>query len=131
MNVTVQIPDELAERLTAAGGDLSRRALEAFALEEFKSGRLTKPELRRLLGYETRAALDGFLKAHGVFENFTLDDLEQKRRDLISLGMEEELPGPPFKTGRGLLAKYGPAPSAEEIDANRADMFRGFGENAP
>ena len=48
-----------------------------------------------------------------------------------ALGMEQEDPGPPFKTGRGLLAKYGTAPSAEEIDANRADMFRGFGENSP
>ncbi len=27
---------------------------------------------------------------------------------------------------RGLLAKYGPAPSAEEIDQNRADMFANF-----
>ena len=42
-----------------------------------------------------------------------------------ALGMEEEHPGPPFKTGRGPLAKYGPAPSAEEIDANRVEMFRG------
>ena len=25
-----------------------------------------------------------------------------------------------------MLAKYGPAPSAEEIDENRKDMFRGF-----
>lgn len=32
-----------------------------------------------------------------------------------ALGMEEQRPGPPFKTGRGLLAKYGHAPSAEEI----------------
>jgi hypothetical protein len=87
MNVTVQIPDDLAERLTAAGGDLSRRALEAFALEEYKSGHLTKPELRQLLGYETRAALDGFLKAQAVFEEYTLDDLEQERRDLSRLGL--------------------------------------------
>jgi hypothetical protein len=87
MNVTVQIPDDLARRLTATGGDLSRRALEAFALEEFKSGHLTKPELRQLLGYETRAMLDGFLKAHGVFEDYTLDDLEQERRDLTRLGL--------------------------------------------
>jgi hypothetical protein len=35
----------------------------------------------------------------------------------------------PLKTGRGMFAKYGPAPSAEEIDENRKDMFRGFGEN--
>ena len=37
--------------------------------------------------------------------------------------------GRPLKTGRGLLAKYGPAPSAEEIDANRADMVRGCAED--
>jgi len=78
MNLTVHIPDHLASRLSAASGDLSRRALEAFALEEFKSGHLTKPELRQLLGYETRAALDGFLKSHGVFEEYTLADLEQE-----------------------------------------------------
>jgi hypothetical protein len=35
----------------------------------------------------------------------------------------------PLKTGRGMLAKYGPAPSAEEIDENRKDMFRGFAED--
>lgn len=35
----------------------------------------------------------------------------------------------PLKTGRGLLAKYGPAPSAEEIDENRHDMFGGFAQD--
>ena len=38
-------------------------------------------------------------------------------------------PDTPFETGRGMLAQYGPAPSAAEIDANRADMFRGFAED--
>jgi hypothetical protein len=28
-----------------------------------------------------------------------------------------------------MFAKYGQAPSAEEIEANRADMFRNFGES--
>ena len=37
-------------------------------------------------------------------------------------------PRQPLKTGRGMLAKYGPAPSAEEIDENRKEMFLGFGE---
>ena len=41
----------------------------------------------------------------------------------------EEAARKPYITGRGSLAKYGPAPSAEEIDENRAEMFRGFGEN--
>jgi hypothetical protein len=34
-----------------------------------------------------------------------------------------------LKTGRGMLAKYGRAPSAEEIDENRQDMFRGFAQD--
>jgi hypothetical protein len=32
----------------------------------------------------------------------------------------------PTRSLRGLLAKYGPAPSAEDIDQNRAEMFANF-----
>jgi hypothetical protein len=87
MNLTFHIPDELARHLAEAGGDLSRRALEGFALEEFKSGRLTKPGLRQILEFSTRAQLDGFLKAHAVIEDLpTLADLERERADVRSLG---------------------------------------------
>jgi hypothetical protein len=86
MEVTVHIPDDLASRMTEAGSDLSRRALEGLALEEYKSGHITDPELRRLLGFETRFELDGFLKAHGVYEDFTMEDFERDRADLKSLG---------------------------------------------
>ncbi|MBZ5624653.1 MAG: UPF0175 family protein [Acidobacteriia bacterium] len=87
MDLTIQIPDELAGRLAAEGsGDLARRALEGFALEEFKIGHITKPELRRLLGFETRYELDGFLKAHQVCEEYTLEDFERERDALKSLG---------------------------------------------
>jgi len=37
----------------------------------------------------------------------------------------------PKKSGYGLLAKYGPGPSEEEIDENRREMFRGFAQDAP
>jgi hypothetical protein len=87
MELIVQIPDELASRMSASGGELSRRALEALALEEFKSGRITKPELRRLLGFGTRYQLDGFLKTHGVYEDYTLQDLEQELEGLRRLGI--------------------------------------------
>ena len=61
MELTVAIPDDLAERLGADGEDIARRALEAFAVEAYRAERLTLPELRRLLGFGTRAALDAFL----------------------------------------------------------------------
>ena len=86
MDVTVRIPDDLAQRLGTAG-DLGRRALEALALEEYKLGHLTKPELRRLLGFGTRDALDGFLKAHDVFEPYSPEDLAREQQDLQRLGL--------------------------------------------
>jgi hypothetical protein len=66
--------------------DLSRRALGELVLEEYKRGRLTRPEVRRLLGFETRAELDAFFKAHEAFGTCTVADLEQDRRDLHRLG---------------------------------------------
>jgi predicted glycoside hydrolase/deacetylase ChbG (UPF0249 family) len=87
MNLTIQIPDGLAQELAATGGDLSRRALEGFALEEYKSGRLTKSALRQMLGFSTRDQLNGFLNAHNVVEDLpTITDLERERQDLRTLG---------------------------------------------
>jgi hypothetical protein len=86
MEVTVQIPDDIANRITADGGDLSRLALEALVAEEYRQGRLHKPDLRRLLGFETSYEIDGFLKAHNVYEEYTLEDLELERETLRSLG---------------------------------------------
>lgn len=40
-------------------------------------------------------------------------------------------PAKPKKSAYGLLAKYGPGPTEEEIDGNRREMFRGFGEDVP
>jgi hypothetical protein len=53
MQVAFNIPDDLASRVNASGNDLPRRALEAFALEEYKSGHITSEDLRRMLGYTT------------------------------------------------------------------------------
>lgn len=86
MEVVLQIPDDLAQRLTAAGVDLSRHALESFALEEYKASRITKAELRRWLGFGTRYELDGFLKEHNVLMNFSIDDLHREVTTLERLG---------------------------------------------
>jgi hypothetical protein len=87
MNLTVHLPDDLATRLSADGSDLSRRALEALAAEEYRAGRLTKPDPRRLPGIETRVALGGFLKAHGIDESMSPEELERDLRDLDRVGL--------------------------------------------
>ena len=87
MNLTVTLPDDIATRLAADGADLARRALEALAAEEYRAGRLTKPDLRQLLGFETGHEIDGFLKAHEVFEPYTPADLDRERQVLDRLGL--------------------------------------------
>ena len=85
MNVTVRIPDELAERLAAEGGDLERRALEAFAVAEYQAGRLFESDLCQLLDM-SRYDLDGFLKQRGIFHDYTMADLRQDQETLDRLG---------------------------------------------
>lgn len=79
MQFTIQIPDDLAQRLSATGSNLSRRALEALAAEEYRSGNLTKPDLRLLLGLETSYEIDGFLTRHSVYDDYTMQDFERER----------------------------------------------------
>jgi hypothetical protein len=87
MNLTVEIPDDVAERLSAAGGDLSRRALEAFLAEEYKQDRLTTLDLRRVLGLDTSEQIDEFLKAHKSRVDPALEQLDggQENKELASI----------------------------------------------
>ena len=86
MNVVVRIPDDLAAQLGDTR-DLGRRALEALALQAYRAGQLTREELRRLLGYETKLSLDGFLKAQGVIEAITAEEVDQDLRDIERAGL--------------------------------------------
>jgi hypothetical protein len=85
MEVTFQIPDELVGS-DAAKDNLSRRALEAFALEELRAGRINEPQLCEMLGL-ARIQADGFLKSHGVFHDYTMADFERERAALKRLAL--------------------------------------------
>jgi hypothetical protein len=86
MQFTVEIPDDVAARLSESGADLPRRALEGFALEELRSGHITELQLRKMLGL-ARIEMDSFLKAHGVYQTYTLEDFEKEREALKDLGI--------------------------------------------
>lgn len=73
MQITLELPDEIAGQVK----DLPRAFLESFALEGYRSGKLTEEQVRRVLGYGTRMQVDGFLKNHGVYLNCTLEDLDR------------------------------------------------------
>jgi hypothetical protein len=81
MEVRLNIPDNIAVQLQA-NGDIARRLLEMAALEGYKSGALTAHQLREMLGFDTRMEVDGFLKAHGVALEYTLEDFARERAAL-------------------------------------------------
>ncbi|MGB6743584.1 MAG: UPF0175 family protein [Terracidiphilus sp.] len=92
MQVTVEIPDDMAQRLVPHGQDPARAALVAMAIEGYRSGALSAYQTRRLLGFETRYELDGFLKAHNVWERaYGLEDLEGDRQTIKQLESDGRL----------------------------------------
>jgi predicted HTH domain antitoxin len=93
MEITIHIPDDLARSLGQAGGDLSRRTLEALAIDGYRSGKLTEEQVRRILGYGTRMQVHELLKEHDVYLNYRLEDLEQDMRTLDHLREREPARG--------------------------------------
>ena len=84
MQITIELPEDIAEGLESKWKDLPRAALESLALEAYRSRALTAAQLRRLLGFETRMHVDAFLKEHEVFD-LTAGDFEQDRETLYQL----------------------------------------------
>jgi hypothetical protein len=59
-------------------------------------------------------------------KGLSTDALVREALDKILAEASELSPKEPTRSLRGLLVKYGPAPSAEEIDQNRAEIFANF-----
>ena len=86
-DVIITLPEELLNALGISGTALSRAALEALALEAYRTRKLSSAQLRRLLGLPTRISVDAYLKEHGVELEYTLEDLERDRETHRRLGL--------------------------------------------
>lgn len=75
MQIQIELPDEIAEAFK--GGDLSRAALEALALEGYRSRRLGGGQVQRLLGFSTPMQVHAFLREHDVYLNYTREELDK------------------------------------------------------
>jgi hypothetical protein len=73
---------------------------------------------------QKQAKLDALAHAKGLSpDEFVLEAVER------ILDQAPDQHAAPKKSLYGLLAKYGPGPSEEEIDENRREMFRGFADH--
>jgi len=77
MDVTISLPEDISESLAGQWGNVPRHALEAVAVEGYRTGALTEAQVRRLLGLETRFEVHGLLKEHKMPLHYTEADLEE------------------------------------------------------
>jgi predicted HTH domain antitoxin len=85
MQITVQLPDDLAQHPNPG-----RVALESLAIEGYRAGTLSHFEASQLLGL-SRFEFDGFLKERRIYDHaYGLEDLAHDRetfRELQAKGL--------------------------------------------
>ena len=78
MEVTINLPEDVAKVFSADGKSIEREVLEATALEGYREGNLSQAQVRRMLGYQTDMQVDAFLKEHEIYLEYDLDDIKRE-----------------------------------------------------
>ena len=76
MRVTLDLPDDISTALEGRWHDIPRCALEALAVEGYRTGALSENQVRRLLGFESRFQVHALLKEHRVPLRYTEADIQ-------------------------------------------------------
>jgi hypothetical protein len=77
MNVSISVPDDLVQQMQNRWKDLSRGALEALAIEAYRTGVITEAEVQRMLDLPSRWETDSFLKNAQAYIDYTEADLQE------------------------------------------------------
>lgn len=85
VEITVHLPDDVIEQFGDIGA-IPRQLLEAFAVERYRSGNITRHQVSQLLGLDYWET-DAFLDRHKAKQPYTLADLDV---DCASLSKLEE-----------------------------------------
>lgn len=83
MQITVHLPDEIAQHLSGSV-DMPREFLEAFAAEGYRAHKLSRHQVSQLLGLDYWQT-DEFIVQHEASRPYTLADLEIDRQSFAAL----------------------------------------------
>ena len=76
MNITIEIPDDIARHLQARSSNLEARSLKALALEAYRSGALSEAQVQRMLNLSSPWDVESFLQQGQAYPDYTEADLE-------------------------------------------------------
>lgn len=77
MQITLEIPDAIGQRLDRSWGNISQKLLEVFVIESYRSGAISTAEVGHLLQLPSRLETHAFLKRMGVYLNYDSAELEE------------------------------------------------------
>jgi hypothetical protein len=93
MQITVNIPDEIAERLIPCGEDSARFLLELSGVWAYRQARISERTLQVMLGFDSIFEVQEFLKARlGGDGPDTVDSVERELTALRSRQAAESSP---------------------------------------
>lgn len=84
MQVTLELPDEIAKYLGGDPRSISRAALEALVVDGLRNRKLSAAQARRILGLRTRFAMDAFLKERCVDLPLTMEQVQRDTDNALS-----------------------------------------------
>jgi hypothetical protein len=76
MQVTIELPENLAALLAGDSHNLPQAVLEAVLMTAVRDAAISVAQARRILGL-SRYEMDGLLKRHGAVGDMTVEDLER------------------------------------------------------
>jgi predicted HTH domain antitoxin len=75
MEVLLNVPDDIGDKLRESWSDLPGHALQTLAAEAYHAGVLTAAEVQRMLGLSSRWETDAVLKRAGAYLHYSEEDL--------------------------------------------------------
>ncbi len=76
MSVTIELPEEIEQQLETEWGNLPRRALEALAVEGYRSGALSAGQVAEMLTLSVWET-EKFLKEHEAYLHYSEEDFQR------------------------------------------------------
>jgi predicted HTH domain antitoxin len=77
MQITIELPDDIANQLQLQPANISRRILELIAADNYRQGRIGAAQVRRMLNFSSRWETYEFLKREKAYLPYAENDLEQ------------------------------------------------------
>jgi predicted HTH domain antitoxin len=89
MQITIEIPDEIANQIQLKSANISSQILELIVADNYRKGQIGAAQVRQMLNFSSRWETYEFLKREKAYLPYTEDDLEQDSQAIRNVLSQE------------------------------------------